>query len=205
MNGNSSYKHKKGNMGMKKKLLLSILVLIIFTIMAACSQTNEKLEEASVVPQILDVQLSINPEQGNTNEPITFAAKVLYGQKEVTDADKVEFEIWRAHDETHEKIVVEHKRNGVYKLEKSFSKEGTYYVYAHVTAENMHYMPKKEFVVGQPSEPENDGASIEMNDHNQDPSTNMEEEHGEEVVSIEMEDVHGQEGISIETDGHEHE
>ena len=32
--------------------------------------------------------------------------------------------------------------------------EGTYYIYAHVTAEKMHNMPKKEFVIGQPSEPE---------------------------------------------------
>jgi hypothetical protein len=179
MNTNSSYKHKKGKMGMKKKLLLSILGLIIFTIMVACSQTNEKTEETNVVPQVLDVQLSIKPEQGNINEPRIFEAKVMYGEKEVTDADKVEFEIWQAHDETHEKIVVEHKSNGVYELEKSFSKEGTYYVYAHVTAENMHYMPKKEFVIGQPSEPDVDSTSTEM------------------------EDVHGQEGTLTEMVDHD--
>ena len=50
----------------------------------------------------------------------------------------------------------------MYALEKSFSIEGTYYIYAHVTAENMHNMPKKEFVIGQPSEPEGKGASTEM-------------------------------------------
>jgi hypothetical protein len=179
-------------MGMKKKLLLSTLGLIIFTIMAACSQTSGKTDETSVVPQVLDVQLSIKPEQGNINEPMIFEAKVTYGEKEVTDADKVEFEVWRAHDKTHEKIVVEHKHNGVYELEKSFSKEGTYYVYAHVTAENMHYMPKKEFVVGQPSEPESDHGSTEMDG-----------EHGEESAPNETEDAHGQDGTSTSMDGHD--
>ncbi|MCQ6276609.1 FixH family protein [Bacillus sp. V3B] len=176
---------------MKKKLVLSILGFIIFTSVAACSQSNEEtketketketeeIEETSVVPQILDVKLSINPEQGNVNESVTFTAKVSYGEKEVTDADEVEFEIWRAHDENHEKIVVEHKSNGVYELVKSFSREGTYYVYAHVTAENMHYMPKKEFIVGQPSEIENNSSSTEM------------------------EDVHGQDDTSTDMDGHD--
>jgi len=54
------------------------------------------------------------------------------------------------------------KGNGVYVLERGFSIEGTYYIYAHVTAEKMHNMPKKEFVIGQPSEPEGEGASTEM-------------------------------------------
>jgi hypothetical protein len=192
MNRDLLYERKKGTMGMKKKLLLSILSLLIFTSMAACSQSNGKKEETSIVPQILDVQLLINPEQGNVNEPITFSAKVLYGEEEVTDADEVEFEIWRANEENHEKVVVEHKSNGVYELEKSFSKEGTYYIYAHVTAEDMHYMPKKEFVVGQPSEPEGDHASTEVD-----------EEHGEEGAPTETEDVHGQEGTSSEMGGHD--
>ena len=113
-------------------------------------------------PQFLDVQLAVNPVQGNMNEVITFEAKVMYGDKEVTDPDEVTFEIWRAHDDKHEKFEPKNKGNGVYVLEKSFSIEGTYYIYAHVTAEKMHNMPKKEFVIGQPSEPEGKGASTEM-------------------------------------------
>ena len=145
-----------------KKILFSILLLSIFTILTACSDKNADQED--MVPQFLDVQLSVNPEQGNVNEPVTFAAKVMYGDKEVTDPDEVEFEIWRANDENHEKIQIEHAGNGVYELKKSFSVEGTYYVYAHVTAERMHSMPKKEFVIGQRSEPEDEGASTEMDE-----------------------------------------
>ena len=128
------------------------------------------------------------------NEPVTFAAKVMYGDKEVTDPDEVEFEIWRANDENHEKIQIEHAGNGVYELKKSFSVEGTYYVYAHVTAERMHSMPKKEFVIGQPSEPEDEGASTEMDEESH--SMEMEGEHIQENVSTEMNDY----GSSAQTD-----
>jgi YtkA-like len=144
---------------MKKNQFLMVFILFIVTIVAACSQQKEKIVET---PQFLDVQLAVNPVQGNMNEVITFEAKVMYGDKEVTDPDEVTFEIWRAHDDEHEKFEPKNKGNGVYVLEKSFSIEGTYYIYAHVTAEKMHNMPKKEFVIGQPSEPEGKGASIEM-------------------------------------------
>ncbi len=144
---------------MKKNQLLTIFILLMLTIVAACSQQKEKIVET---PQILDVQLAVNPVQGKMNEVITFEAKVMYGDKEVSDPDEVTFEIWRAHDDKHEKIEPKNKGNGVFALEKSFSIEGTYYIYAHVTAENMHHMPKKEFVIGQPSEPEVEGASKVM-------------------------------------------
>ena len=58
--------------------------------------TKEKIVET---PQFLDVQLAVNPVQGNMNEVITFEAKVMYGDKEVTDPDEVTFEIWRANDD----------------------------------------------------------------------------------------------------------
>nr|WP_295973067.1 FixH family protein [uncultured Bacillus sp.] len=143
---------------MKRKWYLFVLLLLLFFLITACSEQKA----ADRVPQFLDVQLSLNPEQGQVNEPITFTAKATYGDKAVTNADEVEFEIWRANDENHEKIMVEHSGDGIYKLEKSFAEEGTYYVYSHVTAEGYHAMPKKEFVIGQPSEPETNGGTSQM-------------------------------------------
>lgn len=140
---------------MRKLLLLVLLVTAVFT--AACSAESKEEELA-----ILDVKLSINPEKAEVNEPVVFEAKVTYGGKEVTDAEDVKFEIWRANDENHEKVAVEHAENGIYRLEKSFTEEGTYYIYSHVTAENMHSMPKKEFIIGQPSEPEKDSSKMKM-------------------------------------------
>lgn len=145
-----------------KKLLLTIMITFAGIITAACSQ-----QEVEEEPQFLDVQLTVFPEKAQVNEEITFEAKVTYGPEEVKDADEVKFEIWRAHAEEHEKIVVEHSENGIYRLKKSFNDEGTYYLVAHVTARSMHNMPKIEFIVGNPSEPE-DGASSEMDDKEMD-------------------------------------
>jgi hypothetical protein len=133
------------------------MLLLLFGL-AACSDNNAVEEE----PQFLDVELSINPDKAEVNEPVVFEAKVTYGEEEVTDADEVKFEIWRANDEEHEKILVEDAENGVYRLEKSFAEEGTYYIYSHVTARRMHNMPKKEFIIGKPSEPEEDQAKSEV-------------------------------------------
>lgn len=145
-----------------KKLLLTIMITFAGIITAACSQ-----QEVEEEPQFLDVQLTVIPEKAQVNEEITFEAKVTYGPEEVKDADEVKFEIWRAHAEEHEKIVVEHSENGIYRLKKSFKEEGTYYLVSHVTARSMHNMPKIEFIVGNPSEPE-DGASSEMDDMEKD-------------------------------------
>lgn len=141
-----------------KKLILTLVLFVAIVFLAACSSESKE-EEV----QILDVNLTINPEKAEVNEPVIFEAKVTYGKEEVTDAEDVKFEIWRANDENHEKVAVEHAENGIYRLEKSFTEEGTYYIYSHVTAKNMHSMPKKEFVIGQPSELEQDSSEMNMN------------------------------------------
>jgi len=118
-------------------------------ILGACNEdiTND-------LPEMIDVKLTVTPEKAEIDEPILFEAKVTQGQENVEDANKVKFEIWRANDAEHEEIEVKHAENGIYRLEKTFSKEGTYYIISHVTARDMHNMPKKEFIVGTASEPE---------------------------------------------------
>jgi len=135
-------------------------MMFTFLIMSltACGQEEDE------TPQFLDVQLTITPEHAQKGQQVLFEAKVTYGEEEVTDADEVTFEIWRANDENHEKIEVEHTGNGVYSLERTFDMDGTYYVYAHVTARSMHNMPKKEFVVGTAGEKEEDTSSSMMDE-----------------------------------------
>lgn len=137
---------------MKKFSFLFILLTAVLLVSACAGERGD-----DRVPLFLDVQLTVNPEHAEINEPVTFTAKVTYGDKPVTDPDDVEFEIWRANDENHENIPVKHAGDGIYELQKSFTEEGTYYIYSHVTAEGYHAMPKKEFIIGEPSEPEEDG------------------------------------------------
>lgn len=143
---------------MNRKWILLIMVIALLT---ACSKKESAEDE---VPKMLDIDFTVTPEKVKAGENITFEAAVTYGDEKVEDADEVKFEIWRSQSENHEKIIIEHSEDGIYKLDKSFTEEGTYYVYAHVTARSMHGMPKKEFVVGQPSAPEEEGGSHEMQD-----------------------------------------
>src|SRR5690554_3739468 len=107
------------------------VLVLFFILLAGCSQSEDELH-------FLEVDLTVTPEHGEVNEAIVFEAKVTYGSEEVTDADEVIFEIWRAHDEEHEKIEVSHSENGIYRLEKTFDREGTYYIISHVTARDYH-------------------------------------------------------------------
>lgn len=141
---------------MRKAITLLFLMTII---LGGCSV---KQQQTDVEPMFTEVKLTVNPETGQLNEPVTIEAKVTQGGENVEDADEVTFEIWRANDEDHENIEVKHVGKGIYRLEKSFDREGTYYVISHVTARDMHTMPKEEFVIGQPSEPEEDPSSSTM-------------------------------------------
>jgi len=140
-----------------KKIWMTLIIIFAGIVTVACSQ-----QDVEEDPQFLDVQLTATPEKADVNEEITFEAKVTYGSEEVKDADEVKFEIWRSHDENHEKIMAVHSENGIYRLKKSFTEEGTYYIISHVTARSMHNMPKIEFIVGNPSEPEEDNNSADM-------------------------------------------
>lgn len=141
---------------MKKMLFLSLMV-IAFLLVSACN--NKQHPANNELPEFVEVNLTVTPENGKANEPIVFEAKVTQGDENVEDADEVKFEIWRAKDEEHEKITVEHSEDGIYRLEKTFQQEGTYYIISHVTARDMHNMPKEVFVVGTPSEPEDPSES----------------------------------------------
>jgi hypothetical protein len=138
---------------MKKFKILSILILALL-IVSACGNKDNQNQADNELPEFVEVKLTVTPEHGQVNEPIIFETKVTQGEEDVEDADEVKFEIWRAKDENHEKVEVQHAEDGIYRLEMSFAQEGTYYIISHVTARDMHNMPKKEFVIGTASEPE---------------------------------------------------
>lgn len=145
-------------------MLRRLLILIAFTGVFTLSACQEQQEDSAFEPVYLEVEIGISPEKAEVNQEVVFEALVTYGEEKVEDAYEVSFEIWRANDPEHENIVVEHTENGIYRLEKNFEREGTYYIIAHVTAKDMHYMPKKEFIIGKPSEPEENPSSTIMED-----------------------------------------
>lgn len=127
---------------MKKTLVF--LGLITIFVLAACN--NESKEPP--MPVMVDVAIQL-PDTIQVNEQVELKALVTQGDEKVNDADDVEFEIWKdgAPEDSHKKNQGELQGEGIYSVQKTFSEPGTYYVISHVTARDLHVMPKKQFIV----------------------------------------------------------
>ncbi|MRG85847.1 FixH family protein [Salinibacillus xinjiangensis] len=129
---------------------------MVVLFLAACGsqqETNKRLQVQTDMPEMIDVTIQL-PEDFQPNEKVTIEGKVTQGNELVNDANEVKFELWEAGDaeEDHEMIMDEYQGDGIYSINKTFEKDGHYSVIAHVTARDMHNMPKQEFVVGDPGE-----------------------------------------------------
>lgn len=131
---------------MKKLFLLIISTLLLLT---GCSAKEKEEERTSMLPSLepIVVKLTIEPEE-IAGALVTITANVTQAEEYVEDASEVVFELWKDGDTEHEMIQIEHKSEGNYVLERVFDQDGRYTVISHVTARNMHSMPKKEFIVG---------------------------------------------------------
>lgn len=129
---------------MKRHAIFFAFITMI-VLLAACSQTKKEDE-----PAVLNVKIETKSPI-DLNKETEIACVVTYGNEKVTDADEVKFEIWKQGNEQHEMIKAKHKGNGKYAITKTFTEPGTYSIVAHVTARNMHNMPKTDVVVGQAS------------------------------------------------------
>jgi len=125
-------------MNMKKWLLLFSFVLLV---VAGCANAAE--EETLAY---LDVKMAIE-EKLPVNEEVELACFATYGEEKVTDASEVKFEVWKHGEENREMIEGTHVGDGKYVARYTFPTKGTYSVVAHVTAKNMHNMPKVDVVV----------------------------------------------------------
>jgi hypothetical protein len=137
---------------MNSKLLIILTLIAIAVIFAACSNKQNENHPGDEVPEMVEVQINIGSENPQAGSETVIEAVVTQGDEKVEDADEVLFEVWKDGQEEHEEIEGHHEGDGVYSISKSFDKPGNYYVIAHVTARDMHTMPKKEFVVGDISE-----------------------------------------------------
>ncbi|NLI68169.1 MAG: FixH family protein [Bacilli bacterium] len=127
-----------------RKIFLFALVGIVLGVLAACGG-NEGVDELDeLVP--LEVEFTV-PETAKVGEPVELHAFVTYGDENVTDA-KVVFEIWNVEDrENSVNIDAENHGDGSYTIEYTFEEPGTYEMYAHTDAHNLHTMPKKQVIV----------------------------------------------------------
>ncbi|MED0685995.1 FixH family protein [Anoxybacillus ayderensis] len=123
---------------MKKWFLLFSFMLLV---VAGCANKAEEEELA-----YLDVKMAVE-EKLPANQEVELACLVTYGDEKVTDASEVKFEVWKHGTEDRQMIEGKHVGDGKYVARYTFAAKGTYSVVAHVTAKNMHNMPKIDVVV----------------------------------------------------------
>lgn len=116
----------------RKKRRYVFLVAFLLMFVGACAVQSDKASD--VMP--LEIELTIEPEAVHIGEKATIEAIVMQGTKKV-DASEAVFEISKHNEKNHEEVVANPKGNGVYTIEKAFSKEGTYTVKAKITADNL--------------------------------------------------------------------
>jgi hypothetical protein len=129
-----------------KKIVLLLLSLTV--VLVGCTKAEEDSEAViSKVPEIIAVTIQ-TPENIKLNEEVTIQATVTQGNEKVKDANEVAFEVRNTGQDEKEMLEGTHQGDGVYSVKKTFDKEGTYTIVAHVTARDMHHMPSKEVIVG---------------------------------------------------------
>lgn len=128
-----------------RKLTFSMILLLIVGLVAACGGNNSHDHESDeLVP--LEVEFTV-PETTTAGETVELHAFVTYGDEDVTDANVV-FEIWEVNDEDNSvKIDAENNGDGSYTIDYTFDEPGTYEMYAHTDAHDLHTMPKRQVVV----------------------------------------------------------
>lgn len=151
---------KKGD-GMKK-LIFAGLCSGVF-LLSSCGNAKDE-ASSSDVPKALEVKLT-GPEEVQPNEKAAYQAAVVYGDEPVTDADEVEFEVWKEGEKSSSsQFKASKKEKGVYRFETDFKDDGLYIVQSHVTAKQQHSMPTIQVRVGD-AETDSSSSGKETDEH----------------------------------------
>ncbi|WP_430790998.1 FixH family protein [Virgibacillus flavescens] len=130
---------------MKQTLFFIIIILVL----SACG-TNDESKNSTGGEEIkpIEVDLSV-PESADKGDTVKLEVSVTQADKAVEDADEVEFEVWKdGAKEKNEMIKAKHEGKGVYTAEMTFEENAVYFVQSHVTARDMHTMPKTQIKIG---------------------------------------------------------
>jgi YtkA-like len=131
------------------RILAALFLIAGLMLASACTMDSDDNSAEGSLMVNADIRL---PSEISKNKEETLSVAVTQGEDAVDDASGVEFEIWKAESkEDSEMIKAVHKGKGIYEIKKTFSEDGIYFVQTHVTARDMHVMPKKEFTVGEVS------------------------------------------------------
>ncbi|GIN87167.1 hypothetical protein J6TS2_35530 [Heyndrickxia sporothermodurans] len=148
-----------------KKISLSIIMLISLFFITACTSNSNQTNDKKEAPKMVEVHIQV-PEKITPHQESVLKVHVTQGKENVDDAEEIEFEIWKANDRDNSELIkAKHEKDGVYSVKKTFSNNGVFYLQTHVTARDMHVMPKKQLIVGHVSDEELKAAKEETENH----------------------------------------
>lgn len=146
-----------------KKLIIGLTSAIF--ILAGCGQEDDNSTREESVPDIIEAILDV-PENGDAGEEIQLEVTVKQGDEMVEDANEVVFEVWQEGKKEEGKMLeASHEEKGKYVAAITFEADGMYHVQSHVTAREMHTMPKKTITIGNGEEVEHNHEEAEEQDH----------------------------------------
>lgn len=126
-----------------RKWLVGIVMMLVVASLFACGGKEDD-DLGGLVP--LEVEFTV-PETAAAGDTVELHAFVTYGDENVTDAT-VKFEVWEVNDEDNSDMLeAENNGDGSYTIDYTFEEAGTYEMYAHTDAHDLHTMPKKQVIV----------------------------------------------------------
>jgi len=134
-----------------KKYFMWIAIVVLLVAVVYIYKTNDQDQAKDVSNQQLEVKIELPNGQIKANEQITIKAKVTQGGQAVKDADEVMFQVGENGQQNSEMLDATNQKDGTYTVNYTFKQDGNYYVVAHVSARDMHTMPKELITVGNPA------------------------------------------------------
>src|SRR5699024_714144 len=131
--------------------MLISMIAFLMVILVACSNDKDENNNLDGLPTF-DVEFEV-PETLEVGETLTLEAVVTYNDELVKDADEVVFEVWeKGKQDESENLDSKNNGDGTYTAEVTIDQDGIYEMYAHTTAKGLHTMPKREVIVGEGGE-----------------------------------------------------
>ncbi|WP_433750989.1 FixH family protein [Falsibacillus pallidus] len=131
-----------------KKMLGILILAVSMMVMGACGQTEKDQQNGSSVPKEVKVDLKV-PEKVEKGQEVKLDAYVTQDKEAVKDADEVKYEVWMDGMKDDSQLIdAKNEKDGHYTAQYKFDMDGVYSVQVHVTARQMHTMPKTQVTVG---------------------------------------------------------
>lgn len=134
---------------MKKLFFSAILISTLAILIVGCGNIDNKDSQEKTKMEPLEVELNVQ-ETAKVNEVIQLSSLVTQGKEKISDASDVKYEVWEdgIKETTSKMLNAKNKKNGTYTAKIAFDHDGVFIVQVHVTARDMHLMPKETVVVG---------------------------------------------------------